>query len=224
MANFFLSTISAVRQGRFLYLLVILLGYLLLSPFIQGFIRLQLLHYIFLTAVLLASIAAIGTHKRQTIIAVCLALPMVTLIWIAYAYPSRFIQLCANVATLAFLSYIIGLILNFVFTTREVTRHVIFGAISVYLLIGILWSIIYAITASVVPGAFSQTPEPGNSQPGFYIYFSFVTITTLGYGDITPLTPKAQSLVIAEALVGQIYMTVLIAWLVGLYVSRKAQG
>ena len=54
-------------------------------------------------------------------------------------------------------------------------------------------------------------------------YFSFVTITTLGYGDITPLTNRASALALIEALIGQIYLVVLVAWLVGMYVSRKSK-
>lgn len=221
MANFIATVVKAVKEGRFLYLLIILMGYLILSPFLQDFVRLRLLYYIFLTALLVSSIVAIGGHRRHTTIAIAMAVPMVLLIWIAYIHPSLPVRLSANIVTLLFLVYVISLILIFVFTTRQVTRHVIFGAISVYLLIGITWSIVYTVMESLAPGSFSQTPDPKASQPAFFVYFSFVTITTLGYGDITPLTPKAQSLVIAEALVGQIYMTVLIAWLVGLYVSQK---
>jgi voltage-gated potassium channel Kch len=54
-------------------------------------------------------------------------------------------------------------------------------------------------------------------------YFSFVTITTLGYGDITPVTDKASALALIEAFVGQIYLVVLVAWLVGMYVSRRSK-
>ena len=223
MPKFLLSTFIAVREGRFFYLLIVLLGYLLLAPFLKGFIGLQLIYSLFLMAVLLASIMAIRSNRRQTVAAVCLAIPMTLTIWMEYARPTLGWRLSADTITLLFLAYIIVLLLQFVFTTREVTRHVIFGAVSVYLLIGILWSIVYAVLETLAPGSFSQVPVPGMPPPSFFVYFSFVTITTLGYGDITPLTAKAQSLAVAEALVGQIYMTVLIAWLVGLYVSRKTR-
>lgn len=216
------KAIQATKEGRFLYLLLILLGYILLAPFLQKFLHLKQLYHIFLTAVLLASIYAVRIHKKQFIAAVCLAVPMVLSVWFSYATPSQYMRILSAVTTLVFLIYTILLILVFVFSTRVVTHHVIFGAIAVYLLIGLAWSIVYAILESRIPGSFSQAPVADAPQPDLFIYFSFVTMTTLGYGDIIPLKPEARALVVGEALTGQIYMTVLIAWLVGLYVSRKS--
>jgi voltage-gated potassium channel len=74
-----------------------------------------------------------------------------------------------------------------------------------------------------IPGSFAL---PDKGFRGYFLqfqYFSFITITTLGYGDIIPLTDKASTLAICEAVVGQIYMVVLVAWLVGMHVSRKSQ-
>jgi voltage-gated potassium channel Kch len=221
MARLIIGVVTAVREGRFLYLLLTLLLYLLGAPFLASTLRLRLLYYLFLTVVLLASLFAVRTHRIQTLIALILAIPMVCLVWLAYAHPWPVWILSANLISLLFLTTITVSILHFVFTTREVTQHVIFGAVSAYLLMGITWSILYALLEHFSPGAFSSAPAPADAQPGYFIYFSFVTLTTLGYGDITPITPKAQALVIGEAIVGQIYMAVLMAWLVGLYVSRK---
>jgi voltage-gated potassium channel Kch len=214
--------IQATKEGRFLYLLLILMGYIVLAPFLQNYLHLKQLYHIFLTAVLLAGIYAVRIHKKQFIAALCLAVPMLFFVWFSYAKPSQFAQMLSALATLVFLLYTIVLILLFVFSTRIVTHHLIFGAIAVYMLIGLAWAIVYGILESQIPGSFSQAPAADALQPGFYIYFSFVTITTLGYGDIIPLKPEARALVVGEALIGQIYMTVLIAWLVGLYVSRAS--
>lgn len=219
-----LHLVRAVREGRFLYLLLILLAYLLLTPFLQEIVRFRFLYSLFLTINLVAGIYAIAARKTQTVIAVSLAVPMVILTWAAYSNDSDVLYLLANLFTLFFLGVIIISILSFVFMTRKVTHHVIFGTISVYLLIGIAWSILYAILEFFSSGSFSKAPDSGAHDAGFYVYFSFVTLTTLGYGDITPLTSKAQALVIGEALVGQIYMTVLVAWLVGLFVSQNTLG
>ena len=221
MPNFFINVVAAVREGRFVYLLLTLLVYLVAAPFVAGVSRLRLIYYLFLTVVLLASLYAVRTHRLQTVVALTLAVPMVCLVWLAFADPRPALILAANLVSLLFMTTITVSILHFVFTTRVVTRHVIFAAVSAYLLMGIAWSILYALLAQFSPGAFSSAPAAGDAQPGYFIYFSFVTLTTLGYGDITPLTPKAQTLVIGEALVGQIYMAVLMAWLVGLYVSGR---
>lgn len=216
--------VREVQEGRFLHLLLVLLGFVLFFPFLKSYVGIRLLYIFFLTVILLASIYAVRTSKAQSVIGISLALPMIIFIWVGYAWPSRLLSLCTNFAILFFLAYIIVSILRFVFTTRKVTRHVIYAAVSAYILIGIAWSIVYTVLELFAPESFSHSPGPYADNPTLFLYFSFVTITTLGYGDILPLTPKAQALAVSEAMVGQIYMTVLIAWLVGLYVSRKVSG
>jgi voltage-gated potassium channel Kch len=86
-----------------------------------------------------------------------------------------------------------------------------------------MWAFAYMILELVVPGSFSQPGGSIRAETMRFEYFSFITITTLGYGDITPLSNRASALALLEALIGQIYLVVLVAWLVGMYVSRKAK-
>lgn len=105
---------------------------------------------------------------------------------------------------------------------NDISLNRIVGAICVYLLLGVIWSIAYSIVEFSQPGSFKGLTEllsPLWSTD--WIYFSFVTITTLGYGDITPLTQTARSLSFAEAIVGQFYIAVLVAGLVSAYISSK---
>ena len=105
---------------------------------------------------------------------------------------------------------------------NDISPNRIVGAICVYLLLGVIWSIAYSIVEFSQPGSFKGLTEllsPLWSMD--WIYFSFVTITTLGYGDITPLTQTARSLSFAEAIVGQFYIAVLVAGLVSAYISAK---
>ena len=74
-----------------------------------------------------------------------------------------------------------------------------------------------------IPGSFSFPDAAVRNETVRFQYLSFVTITTLGYGDITPVTNKASALTLLEAVIGQIYMVVLVAWLVGMHVSRKSR-
>jgi voltage-gated potassium channel len=85
-----------------------------------------------------------------------------------------------------------------------------------------MWSFAYFILDYFYPDSFSF---PENSSPSVYryLYFSYVTLTTLGYGDVAPLTNKAGSLVVLEAIIGQIYLVVIVAWLVGMHVSRRSK-
>jgi len=79
------------------------------------------------------------------------------------------------------------------------------------------------ILERVSPGSFSFPEKGFRGESMRFEYFSFITITTLGYGDITPVTDKATALALIEAVVGQIYLVVLIAWLVGMHVSQRSR-
>ena len=107
--------------------------------------------------------------------------------------------------------------------STEVTRETIFAAVVSYLLIALMWSFLYMILELLIPGSFSFPDKSLRAETMRYEYFSFVTITTLGYGDIAPVTNKASTLALLEALIGQIYLVVLVAWLVGMYVSRRSK-
>jgi hypothetical protein len=107
--------------------------------------------------------------------------------------------------------------------SEDVTREVLFAAVIIYLLMALMWSFAYMVLEAIVPGSFN-IPESGLEVRQFvFLYYSFVTITTLGYGDITPATHQAGALAILEAIAGQIYLVVLVAFLVGMFVSRRAK-
>ncbi|MGD1907849.1 MAG: ion channel [Leptolyngbyaceae cyanobacterium] len=107
-----------------------------------------------------------------------------------------------------------------VFTTPNVTLDIVRGGISVYFLIGFVWSLLYGMVDTLDPSAFSQ---PLIQQESYLrtIHFSFTTLTTLGYGDIVPLSEVAQVLTNLEAIFGQMYSSVLIAILIGSYLSQR---
>ena len=115
------------------------------------------------------------------------------------------------------------LILQEIARSTEVTRETIFAAVVAYLLIALMWAFLYMILELAVPGSFSFPDQSGRQEMMRFEYFSFITITTLGYGDITPLSDRASALAFLEALIGQIYMVVLVAWLVGMHVSRRSK-
>jgi hypothetical protein len=131
--------------------------------------------------------------------------------------------------------YVISLLALFVFLSlatfnafrqvavgNDISPNRIIGAICVYLMLGVIWSVAYYLLEFSQPGSFKGLSEmaPPALVPD-WIYFSFVTITTLGYGDITPVTLTARSLSFAEAIVGQFYIAVLVAGLVSAYISAK---
>jgi len=110
--------------------------------------------------------------------------------------------------------YIIVLLLKDLLTRKTISTDMIYCAISTYLLIGIMWAGGYALLESISPGSFSAT-----SGHVDFIYFSFVTLTTVGYGDVAPLTILSKRLAVFEAGMGGIYMAIIVAMIVGRYLS-----
>ncbi len=116
----------------------------------------------------------------------------------------------------------IGTLCYKVFSEKTVDMDTIQGGISIYLLIGLLWALFYRLIETFDPGAFSIPPYDGSWAHVFF-YFSFVTLTTMGYGDILPKNNFAMTLCSTEALVGQIFLTVFISRLVSLHLASQLQ-
>lgn len=114
-------------------------------------------------------------------------------------------------------------ILLFVFEQHEITLDVIYGAIVVYLIIAVMWAFIFKVVEGLQPGSFTITQGLEEETLFNFIYYSFVTITTLGYGDVTPVTDVAKSFSFIEAVVGQIYLVVLVARLVGIHIAQSME-
>ena len=124
----------------------------------------------------------------------------------------------------ALLFYLFTTMLAFeaLFTGEEIDLNMIMGSICVYLLVGICWSIFYFFESIIHPGAFNGIDvEIGKSRFTDLLYYSYVTLSTLGYGDITPVTPIARTLSFLEALFGQFYIAILVASFVGMHISVR---
>lgn len=135
------------------------------------------------------------------------------------------LQVTSLIALFAFLLLAIINTLQLVAAGNEINSNRIIGAVCVYLLFGLMWSIAYALLEFSEPGSFQGLPEPALSTwTSDWIYYSFVTLTTLGYGDITPISRTARVLTYSEAITGQFYLAVLVAGLVSAYIAAKRDG
>ena len=122
-----------------------------------------------------------------------------------------------------------GVLLKVVLGKGPVTGDKLSGAVCVYLLIGVIWSLLFGILEIAAPGSLRFSDADAGVQEalrtgapqGATTYFSFVTLTTLGYGDIVPVSQAARSLAAVEALLGQLYLTILVARLVGLHMTHS---
>jgi hypothetical protein len=215
--------LQSYSQNRFLIILVLSLLTIVLAPFLDDFFQTRILMDILLTAIFLAIIFAIRSKRSHLIIASILALPLIISTWSNYLYESTHLGLATRVFGALFFGYAVGIILQIIARSSEITKETLYAAVVAYLLIALMWAFLYMVLELVIPGSFSFPDGSQRLETMRFEYFSFVTITTLGYGDVVPLTNKASALALLEALIGQIYLVVLVAWLVGMHVSRKTR-
>ncbi len=220
MAQQAAATVSNNRQTRFLLLLVSLLAMMVLEPFLFDYTRIWFLVDIFFSVILFTSIYAVSDKKSTALVGILLAVPKLATLWIEGFISYTPVAFLDSIFGIAFIGYIIILILRHIFKQKEVTLETIYGAIVVYILIGLLWVFFYKLTEILHPGSFSVAADIAASKKAMY-YFSFITLTTLGYGDITPVSDQAKSLAMLEAVVGQMFIAVLIARLVGIHISQS---
>jgi hypothetical protein len=170
---------------------------------------------------LILSVYMCSNKKSNLIIALFLAAPALLRLF----FPTTEVDEITLAFNILFLAFVIGVLLHLLFTTSYVTRDIMCAALVVYFLIGIFYGLIFTLIECAFPGSFSLPQAIGNET--FYgaygqdlIYFSFIALTTTGYGDIVPLLPSAKFICVLEAITGQLYLAVMIARLIGMHISQ----
>lgn len=211
-------------RERYLYLLAALALMFLAYPVAVETGTVRWFRLAFASLLVIVAWAVSGRRPRVLATALALGLPALAAQIAAVVMDSRVVLLFAASCALLFLAYVTLVLFASVLRPGRVTRDRIAGAICVYLLIGLAWAMAYTALAVARPEAFSAPREllqglGSGSEYGF-VYFSFVTLTTLGYGDITPASPVSHTLAWMEAVVGQLFLAILIARLVGLHIAH----
>ncbi|MES9957741.1 MAG: potassium channel family protein [Sedimenticola sp.] len=214
-------------RSQYFALLLVLTLMLMVYPFwprdILGLATLDVL----LWGVLLASIYAVSHSQTLLRIALLLALPTFLADLAAFILTTSTWLLVSCLLDLAFILFVTSVVIANVMKEERVGTDKIFGAICGYILLGLSWALIYGALELIYPGSFSGSVDPGPAEgPHFaamdqFIYYSLVTLSTLGYGDITATTHAARSLSSTEAIVGQLYMAILVARLIGLHIIES---
>ena len=202
--------------------IIILLG---IMPFVEG--RQNLLMPLFILVLILAILRTLDLPRR--LFQTCVVIGVLVILFHLGAEISgislqeedeAFIFLAVALSTYAlFLGIAITAMIREMFAETKATIDTIRGGIAVYFLLGILWAFFFRLLLLFDPEALAISNYQGDLAT--ILYFSFTTLTTLGYGDILPLSWQARSMTITESTLGQIYMTVLIARLVGLSLSSS---
>ena len=195
-------------------------------PFVEEVKNGDVIISILLSLVLLSAVLAVADSKRVFFIALILAIPAIAGRWINHFQPDLVPPPLFLMAGLMLIAFVVANLLRFVLRAPSVNAEVLCASISAYLMLGLLWTLAYWLVDQLTPGAFAFNTATGtHSIRGFNaFYFSFVTLSTVGYGDITPVSKVARMLAAMEAMTGLLYVAVLIARLVSLYSSQKSDN
>jgi hypothetical protein len=175
------------------------------------------------TLVLLSGAAAVVELRPVPLTAAILCLVAIAMRWSEWVLPAGASSVAHESAALMAL-FLLTLIVGVrVFAGGSVTADRIMGAVALYLLLGLGWAVAYELLSLHVANAFTGGVTAGQGSDRWF-YFSFVTLTTVGYGDITPVARAAQSMATLEALVGQLYPAVILARLVSLQGATGNRG
>ncbi len=206
-------------KSRFISIIIVIIAVIFVSPYLQEIGKSgHLIHNLLLTLIPLTSYYSLVREKNRAIIILFLTAPFVILYSIAFLYTNFYLQIAAYGIGVILYLYIIVLLVIKLLSYRVVTANLIYCAIANYLMIGLVWAGIYNVLEGIFPGTFS-----GITQYGDLTYFSFVTLTTLGFGDIAPQSILGKNFVVLEAAIGDIYIAVIVAIIVGRYIVMQVE-
>jgi hypothetical protein len=217
--------LRAIRFRRFstVGLLISLVVLFICAPFVEELKAGDLIVTGLFSLVLLAGVLAVADRKRILIFAIVLVIPAIVGRWINHFRPDVISAAVFLTAGLILTAFVVANLLRFVLRAPSVNVEVLCASIAAYLMLGLMWAMAYWLVDQLTPGgAFSFNTKGPRSMKGFTgFYFSFITLTTVGYGDITPVSRAARWLAAMEAMTGSLYIAVLIARLVALYSSPR---
>ncbi len=206
-------------EDRYYYLFVVLALFILLPPFLIQYAFLSYLIYVLLTLVIINCVLILFDHSKRSGYGLLLLVVVLVFIWVSVTqqWQAPRLQLLKLMLIAGFFIATYGKMVREIFKMEKVSAKVVVGGIGAYLLLGLIGAFLFEMVEVMVPGSFTKMAV----FTGFYaqVYYSFVTISTLGYGDITPLTPQGQAIAILVSLSGQIYLAVLMAMLVGKFLK-----
>jgi hypothetical protein len=178
----------------------------------------------------LAGILAVGGHRRVLKFGLGLAIPVLLLdlatLWL---WPGQ-LALVRHGTRVLFVGFVIVELLRHLFRPRRITFDTISASLCVYLLLGVWWANVFTVIETAAPGSFVETAGQHGGPTAWadegtrsfrLLYFSYVTLSSVGYGDILPRTTLARMCAITEAMMGQGYLLIMVSRLVGIQVSQS---
>jgi voltage-gated potassium channel len=225
--------LMSLYQHRFTILLLALIVFMLCTPLIIELVNEEYAVSSKITILVIsvgwvtAATFAVSTRRKTAVIAIVLMTASLMLELFTTLLPTITSSVLFHLLRIIFLGFIVSQVFKHIFKPRLVTFDTISASLCIYLMLGAVWANIFAIVEMVTPGSIvyvvphvhvQKTNEIARSF--HMLYFSFVTLSTVGYGDMVPTTTVARMFAVTEAIAGQIYLLVMVSRLVGLQVSQ----
>lgn len=213
----FSPRLAKLLQQRCFLLFLAILALMVALPFLSGTLQGRLIANLCNLIVLVTAVAAVGRSMLSFVIALLLALAVLAfqLLALKFGEPGYFALTWGFGA--AFYAFTLVHLLYYVLRKDWLTADKLYGAVAAYMMIAILWAYLYGVLGYFYPGAYAFGGTPKTLDMGELIYFSFTTLSTAGFGDITPLVIQSRFLAILEQVMGVMYVAILIARLTGVY-------
>jgi hypothetical protein len=220
-----LSRLWSLEKGPYALLILLVLTAFVLTPLLSARLVAPIFLDVAFSLILLSGAFNLSSKTSVRLLALVIASLPSAFRWLeGTVFGKAFVatDLLISVAALTFFAVLI--FAGFVVKSR-ISAHRIAGAVTVYLMLGVVWARLYEVVELLSPGAF-RTREGEAINPANLTYFSFVTLATTGYGDISPIHIVARNLAVLEAVTGQLFLVILISRLVaeGSGKSEKDQG
>ena len=212
-----------IKHNGFRNLLFFLLLYIFGSPFLSPYPSLAVFAHASLSVALFFSVYAMQKQQNYRSFAIFLLLPLLILYWLGIYRIVSFSLLGAYILFAVYFGLLVFSFASQIVRSPGITLQILYATLCLYLVIGLFWGTLYTLLNELSPGAYAGALLENNADIHLttFNYFSLVTLTTLGYGDITPQTPGAGALCQLEAITGQFYTAVVVAWLVGNFVRDR---
>lgn len=211
------------KPYKFGYLLIFLMVYLFASPFLVGYASLAIITHFLLSIVLFFAVFTVRKQHNYRSYAMVMLVPVLVLYWLSIYAELPFGKTGAYILLAIYFILLIISFTSHLIRIKKISLNEICATLCLYLIIGLFWGSLYALLNELSPGSYagSLLENTETTYLNVFNYFSLVTLTTLGYGDITPQTPGAAALCQLEAIVGQFFTAVVVAWLVGNFVASR---
>jgi voltage-gated potassium channel len=211
------------HSNKYLFVFLALVNLLVTSAFIEGSFYRQIYFAIAITLVLATELYA-DQSPVNFLPELLLGLLAVAMTWLHLTdIHSHDLQLYTMLTYAAYFSYSIFILIRKITASKEVTSNIIYASVNVYIISGVLGAVLATLNELIIPGSFHFDTPSTSFRLDNFIYYSFITLTTVGYGDVLPVKPLAKMLSVCLVLFGQIYLTIIVTILVGKYMSRRVE-